>query len=94
MNKVKIISGDVAEINLGIAEKDIHLLQNVSIIYHIAASVRFDDTLQRAILLNTRGTREVMMLALTLKNIKSIIHTSTTYSNPDKFHVDEKVIMI
>ncbi|CAG9838746.1 unnamed protein product [Diabrotica balteata] len=67
------------------------LIDNVNIIYHSAASVRFDDFLKDAILLNVRGTREVAKLALELKNISVLVHISTTYCNCDRFLIEEKL---
>ena len=46
--------------------------------------MRFDDPLTKAILLNTRGTREVVYLANEVKNLDVLIHVSTTYCNTDK----------
>jgi len=37
--------------------------------------------LKYAVIINTRGTREVMEFALGLKNLKILCHISTTYSN-------------
>ncbi|XP_050513714.1 putative fatty acyl-CoA reductase CG5065 isoform X7 [Diabrotica virgifera virgifera] len=86
------IKGDVSELNLGINKEDRELLVNtVNIIYHSAASVRFDDFLKDAIILNVRGTREVAKLALDLKNISIFVHISTAYSNCDKLVVEEKL---
>uniref|UniRef100_A0A6P7GZH3 Fatty acyl-CoA reductase n=1 Tax=Diabrotica virgifera virgifera TaxID=50390 RepID=A0A6P7GZH3_DIAVI len=77
---------------LGINKEDRELLVNtVNIIYHSAASVRFDDFLKDAIILNVRGTREVAKLALDLKNISIFVHISTAYSNCDKLVVEEKL---
>lgn len=81
MDKIVAIEGDVSELGLGMSEQDKALMKNVSIIYHSAASVRFDDSLKYAVLMNTRGTREVMEFATNLKNIKCVMHISTTYSN-------------
>lgn len=55
------------------------------------ASVRFDDTLKYAVLLNTRGTREIMELAMTLREIKMVMHVSTTYSNVFTHVVEEQL---
>jgi len=85
------INGDVTELQLGMAQDDIERMVNVSIIFHSAASVRFDDTLKYAVLMNTRGTREVMKFAEQLINIKVVVHVSTTYSNPDRHTVDEEI---
>lgn len=55
---------------LGLSDTDRQkLVDNVNVIFHVAASVRFDDPLKYAILLNTRGTREVAQLALDTKNL-------------------------
>jgi fatty acyl-CoA reductase len=91
LNKLIPVAGDVNELNLGLSDNDFQLMKNVSIIFHSAASVRFDDSLKDAILLNTRGTREIMKLAESLSNIKVVMHVSTAYSNPDKNVVEEKI---
>lgn len=89
--KITPVSGDMSELRLGLSDKDVSRLRNVSIIFHSAASVRFDDTLKYAVLLNTRGTREIMELATTLQNIKLVMHVSTTYSNVFTHIVEEKM---
>lgn len=53
--KVIPIAGDVAELGLAMAEEDKKRLLEVQIVFHVAASVRFDDPLKEAILMNTRG---------------------------------------
>lgn len=64
VNKVFLIAGDVSEPNLAISESDRRMLADtVQIVYHVAASVRFDETLRKAVLLNTRGTKLVLELA-------------------------------
>lgn len=85
------IAGDVSELNLGMSKKDIEKMRNVSIIFHSAASVRFDDTLKYAVFMNTRGTREIMEFAKTLSNIKVVMHVSTTYSHPELKTVGEVI---
>jgi fatty acyl-CoA reductase len=90
-DKLVPISGDVAELKLGMSGDDAERMANVSMIIHSAASVRFNDSLRTAVLMNTRGTRELMEFALTLKNLKSIVHVSTTYSNVYVHTLEEKL---
>lgn len=60
----KVISGDVSLINLGISKEDKEkIINEVTIIYHCAATVRFDEALKTAVLLNTRGTKFMVELA-------------------------------
>ncbi|XP_037939564.1 putative fatty acyl-CoA reductase CG5065 [Teleopsis dalmanni] len=91
LKKVIAIEGNCAELGLGIKPENLEKLRNVSIVIHSAASVRFDDALRDAIILNTRGTHELIKIAETLKNLKVFVHISTTYCNPDKQVVEEEV---
>lgn len=89
--KIIPVGGDITEINLGLSDSSKKLLKNVSIIFHSAASVRFDDSLKYAVIMNTRGTREIMKFAETLSNLKVLMHVSTTYSNVYLQTVEEKI---
>ncbi|XP_012256162.2 putative fatty acyl-CoA reductase CG5065 [Athalia rosae] len=86
------VTGDVADEGLGLPtiERRV-LIEKVSVIFHVAASVRFDDSLKHAVLLNTRGTREVCILAASMKKLVALLHVSTTYGNTDRPVVDEKL---
>lgn len=85
------VEGDVGVLGLGFSPETLEQLQDVSVIFHSAASVRFDDILKSAIILNTRGTHEVIKFGTTLKNLATFVHISTTYCYPDQRYTDEKV---
>ncbi|CAK1546454.1 unnamed protein product [Leptosia nina] len=90
MAKVSAVAGDVGEIRLGISDADRALLvRNVNIIFHVAASVRFDDTLDRAVKLNLRGTKEMIDLAYEMPQLESFVHVSTSYSNVNQNCISE-----
>ncbi|VEN46644.1 unnamed protein product [Callosobruchus maculatus] len=90
LDKVKFISGDVTELRLGISEEDEQMLKSkVNIIYHVAASVRFDDALGKAIITNVRSVREIIQLALRCINLEVFVHVSTAYCNVDTNFIDE-----
>lgn len=70
INQCYVISGDCSLPDLGISDADRKLLaDNVSIVYHCAATVRFDETLKRALMLNTRGTKLMVNLSKTFKQL-------------------------
>lgn len=77
------------QLRLGISESDFQKLKSCSVIIHAAASVRFDDPLKSAIILNTRGTREVCELAKMIPSLKALVHVSTAYIQPKNLHVQE-----
>ncbi|XP_063708794.1 uncharacterized protein LOC134837352 [Culicoides brevitarsis] len=91
LSKLVPVFGDVTQLGLGLSDSDKKLMENVSVIFHSAASVRFDDPLKEAILMNTRGTREMLDFALTLKDLKVFLHVSTTYCNADHKVIEERV---
>ncbi|KAL1501434.1 hypothetical protein ABEB36_006753 [Hypothenemus hampei] len=90
--KVKIIPGDVSLPNLGICEDDWnYLIDNIDIVFHSAATVKFNEDLRTALTLNTLGTKMLLELCRKMKKLKSCIYVSTAYSNSDKRVVNEKV---
>lgn len=91
IRKIIPLAGDCSLLQLGMDEDSMKRMESVQFVFHAAASVRFDDPLQKAILLNTRGTREVFRWAKTLKNLKAIVHISTTYCNPEIFDIEERI---
>ncbi|XP_053678515.1 putative fatty acyl-CoA reductase CG5065 [Anopheles nili] len=91
LEKMVPVQGDVSLLGLGLAQEDIDRMHNVSVIFHVAASVRFDDPLQTAILLNTRGTRELVHFAEKLPSLRVLMHVSSTYSNPDRYVIEEEI---
>ncbi|XP_050358540.1 fatty acyl-CoA reductase 1-like [Nymphalis io] len=89
-SKVFFISGDISETGLGISDEDRTLLVNrTHIIFHAAASVRFDDSLKTAAKLNLVSTKEVIELATEVRNLECLIHVSTAYSNTNRNPIEE-----
>lgn len=71
LSKIVPLNGDCCEKQLGLSADDRALVAaDVNIFVHTAASVRFDDPIKQAVLLNTRGAHEVCQLALTMPNLK------------------------
>lgn len=75
MEKLYPIRGDLTTLDkMGMSEEDYTLLcENVHVIYHCAASVRFDDPLKTAIFLNAIGTQQMLELAENTKNLKVLL---------------------
>ena len=61
--RVKILDGDLQKPNLGLSdEAREYLIQNTQIVLHAAADVRFDQTLKKAVEVNVRGTRDLILM--------------------------------
>jgi fatty acyl-CoA reductase len=62
-SKVLLIQGDIAQRGLGLSTQDRHqLCREVSIVFHVAATVKFNENLKVAIQTNVTGTQEVVGL--------------------------------
>lgn len=91
LERVHGIDGDVCELGLGLSAADVQRMADVSVVFHSAASVRFDDALPQAVIMNTRGTRELLVFAEQLRQLSVVVHVSTTYCNPHVRSVYEHV---
>jgi fatty acyl-CoA reductase len=92
LDKVKVIRGDTTFDGLGISANDLDILKNdVSIVVHSAATIRFDEPLKRATRINVTATKRVLDLALQFKDLKAFVHVSTAYCNQTKVDIKESV---
>uniref|UniRef100_A0A8D8QHM0 Fatty acyl-CoA reductase n=1 Tax=Cacopsylla melanoneura TaxID=428564 RepID=A0A8D8QHM0_9HEMI len=90
MNKVTTVTGDVSLPGLGLSQTDRALLtQNVNIIFHGAATVRFDEKIQLAVAINVLGVRAMLQLAKEMQNLKAFVHVSTTFAHCPRKDVSE-----
>ena len=69
--KVVPLSGDIGSPQLGLSEDDIERISdNVSIVFHLAATVQFNAPLQEAIQYNASGVRKVIELCKKIKKLE------------------------
>ncbi|EEC15483.1 acyl-CoA reductase, putative, partial [Ixodes scapularis] len=80
LERVSPVRGDLTQPNLGLSSADqATLLDRVSVVFHSAATVKFDEPLKRAVQLNVLGTRRVLDLCKHMPNLPHgchIIHVS------------------
>jgi fatty acyl-CoA reductase len=63
LNKIVPIQGDVTEPELGISPTDQNLLiRTVSVVFHSAATVKFDEALKLSVTINMLGTKRLVEL--------------------------------
>ncbi|XP_034994380.2 fatty acyl-CoA reductase 2 isoform X2 [Zootoca vivipara] len=90
--KIKPINAELAQPNLAIAPEDAEeLLSEVNIVFHCAASVRFNEPLGQALLLNVIGTKQLLKLAHQMQNLEAFVHISTAFAYCDRSYIDEVI---
>ena len=91
-SKLVAINGDLVEPNLGISDEDRAVLRDkCNIVFHSAATVRFDEPLKVAVDMNLIGTKRVVDLAKEMKHFEVFLHVSTAYANCDRRHISEEI---
>ncbi|XP_015598050.1 fatty acyl-CoA reductase wat [Cephus cinctus] len=89
--KIVLIEGDLSENGIGLSIIDRHsLIEEVNIVVHNAANVKFDIKVELALRINVLGTQSVLDLVSQCKNIKAFVYVSTAYSNCIYTDIEEK----
>ncbi|KAL7038720.1 hypothetical protein ACKWTF_009670 [Chironomus riparius] len=89
--KIRVIKGDVTLDNLDLDPSDEEeLIENVNLVFHCAANVRFDLKLKEAVNFNLNGTFSVLRLAEKMKNLQVFMHVSTTYCHCKEVILEER----
>ncbi|GAB6030004.1 hypothetical protein CHUAL_005696 [Chamberlinius hualienensis] len=92
LNKLVPIGGDITLPGLGISPADEKILtEKVSVVFHSAATVKFDEGLKRSIEMNVQGTRRLVDLCHKMPQLVALVHVSTAYCNCNREEIDEVV---
>lgn len=70
LQKVVPVTGDVGNVDLGLTpEGKKTLINNVTVVFHVAATLKLDANLKDAVNMNTEGTWRLLWLATEMKNL-------------------------
>lgn len=90
--KVVPVCGDIIEPDMGISEEDASMLQDkIHIVFHSAATIRFDEPLRIAMEMNVVAVQKMMKLCRTFKHLEAFVHVSTAFANCDRSHIEETI---
>lgn len=92
LNRIEIVNGDLMKPNLGITTDatELKLKENIEIVIHAAADVRFNEPLYDLILCNLIGTRDLLNLAKQMQKLQIFVYLSTAFSNT-KYHSNKHI---
>ncbi|XP_014387836.1 PREDICTED: fatty acyl-CoA reductase 2 [Myotis brandtii] len=90
--KIRAVYADLNQNDLAISNGDMQeLLSCTNIVFHCAATVRFDDHLRHAVQLNVTATQKLLLMASQMPKLEAFIHISTAFSNCNLKHIDEVI---
>lgn len=89
--RVEFIGGEALKEYFGLTEDQRAKIRNeIDIIFHEAATVRFDEEMDFSLRVNVVGTIELIKFASTCPNLKAFVHVSTAFSHAYMFESEEK----
>ncbi|KFU87070.1 Fatty acyl-CoA reductase 1 [Chaetura pelagica] len=90
--KIIVITSELTKPDLDLSEpiKE-KLIECINIIFHCAATIRFNETLRDAVQLNVTATQQLLYLAQQMKNLEVFMHVSTAYAYCNQKQIGEVV---
>lgn len=71
MSKLTAVTGDVTLPGFGLSVSDMHLLiENVSIVFNSAATIKFNEELKDAIEMNVKGPMQLLNICRQMKRLE------------------------
>ncbi|XP_045457853.1 fatty acyl-CoA reductase wat-like [Melitaea cinxia] len=90
-HKIVAIPGDCGAAGLGLTITDRQtIIEKVHVIFHSAATVKFDEHLKIALITNVQAPLYLLQMAKDMKGLKAFMHISTLYSNAHLTRIEEK----
>ncbi|KAM3609502.1 uncharacterized protein V6R79_015928 [Siganus canaliculatus] len=90
--KIVAVNSDLTQLELGLSKQDQSVLtENINIVFHCAATIRFNEPLKDAVQLNVLATQKLLGLAHKMKKLQVFIHVSTAYANCDRELIEEVI---
>nr|CAD7203742.1 unnamed protein product [Timema douglasi] len=92
LKKIVLVPGDISQPDMGISPEDRERLRReVSVVFHLAATLKFDENLKLALKTNVGGTQAVIELCKDMRHLKALVYVSTAYSQCPLQEVEEGV---
>ncbi|CAL8339470.1 unnamed protein product [Arctogadus glacialis] len=90
--KIIAVSSELTQPGLALSPQDVEMLCGcINIVFHCAATIRFDAPLKQALQLNVIATMQLLGLARKMQHLEAFIHVSTAYANCNLHHIDEVI---
>uniref|UniRef100_A0A3P8SI58 Fatty acyl-CoA reductase n=1 Tax=Amphiprion percula TaxID=161767 RepID=A0A3P8SI58_AMPPE len=90
--KIVALSSDLTLPDLDLNRDHQNLLSDrVHVVFHCAATIRFNEPLKDAMQLNVLATQKMLSLARRMKQLEVFIHVSTAYANCDRELIEEVI---
>lgn len=67
-----MVEADLGKLDLGLSPENRKHLLDTNVVFHGAATVRFNEAIRVAVNINVRGTKQLLLFAKEMPNLKVI----------------------
>lgn len=86
------VEGDIVKDGLGIDQSQVEILaREVSVVFHSAATIKFDEEMKLSVEMNVVGLQRMLELGKKLPSLVSFVHISTAYANCNVMEIKEEI---
>ncbi|XP_045176166.1 fatty acyl-CoA reductase 1-like [Mercenaria mercenaria] len=86
------VEGDIVKDGLGISQSNMEMLaREVSVVFHSAATIKFDEEMKLSVEMNIVGVQRMLELSRKLPKLISFVHISTAYANCNIMEIKEEI---
>lgn len=91
LKKLIVLSGDttIEGLALNTSDKE-RIMKEVSVVFHMAANVKFHLSLKTAVNINTKSTMNILALAEEMPHLESFVYVSTSYCQCGETVLEER----
>ncbi|XP_077270693.1 fatty acyl-CoA reductase wat-like isoform X1 [Temnothorax americanus] len=88
--KIIMIEADLSKLDLGLSQENRERLLDTNVIFHVAATVRFNEAIRIAVNINVRGTKQLLLIAKEMPNLKAFVYVSSAFAYCVHNFIEEK----
>ena len=79
LSAVEVVTGDITKEDFGLSQSDIQrLVDEVEVVFHSAATIRFDEKLTEAVKLNVGAVYHLIQLCKMMKKLQVLFNLFTS----------------
>ncbi|KAL0118732.1 hypothetical protein PUN28_009421 [Cardiocondyla obscurior] len=90
LKKIVVIESDLEATNLGLSQRDRDRLLDANVIFHGTTIIRSNQRLRTMANVNVRATKQILLLAREMSDLKAFVYLSTAFAHSPIRSVEEK----
>lgn len=92
LSKITPVYGDVTQPNLALSKDHLDKVLEANLVFHVAASLKLENTLKPNLILNLVGTKNVIDISKMMPKLNLMVQFSTGFCCPEQEILEEEIV--